>query len=144
MDQLKLESLYHEYTKNFTKSLPDGILQVNIRLLHSLDLLDSLLSPVDNPTSSVTSYFHMVETPEKITLFNEEFAIWIVPEITNDIPTTYAFIAKLFKNEEPHLELVFSTSGIYNSSFLVLRTLERILAEILENENLIRDMEKVL
>jgi hypothetical protein len=40
------------------------------------------------------------------------------------------------------LELCFITSGVYNTSRLVLRVLEKFLVEIEENEKLLKTLEK--
>ena len=56
----------------------------------------------------------MIETTEKITLINDEFVIWIVPEKVNNSATTYTLIA-LNRNDGPQLEVTFITSGVYNN-----------------------------
>ncbi|MFA6914835.1 MAG: hypothetical protein WC222_00420 [Parachlamydiales bacterium] len=136
MDNLQvLEQHYKEYTKNLMEWIPDGIIHVDLGLLQKLDLLD------DNSTDvslGLTRYFNVIETFEKITLINEQFVIWIVPEMQNNQLVTYTLIA-LNNDKGPKLELAFATSGVYNSSKLVLRVLEKFLVEIQENEQLMQD-----
>lgn len=136
MDNLQvLEQCFKEYTKNLMEWIPDGIIHVDIGLLQKLDLLD------DNKADAslgLTRYFNVIETFEKITLINEQFVIWIVPEMQNNQLVTYILIA-LNQEKGPKLELAFATSGVYNSSKLVLRVLEKFLMEIQENEQLIQE-----
>ena len=42
--------------------------------------------------------------------------------------------------EQPQLEIAFSTSGVYNSSRLVLRVLEKYLQEIQETEDTLKSL----
>ncbi len=143
MEQKILEDRYQEFITHLNANLPDGIINIDLQVLQSLHLLDHLSSS-EHSTDSVTSYFQMIETSEKITLYNDHFAVWIVPEVTNNVPTTYSFIAKINNDFITKLENAFVTSGIYNSSYLVLRILEKILIEINENEELIGTMNKLL
>lgn len=136
MDQniTNLDKYYNKFIKDLAHCLPDGIIEVNIILLHRLGLLN-----YHNPHNckfSLTRYFHVIESSEKITLLNEQFVIWIVPEKIDNVPITYTLIA-LNHPEGPHLETAFCTWGIYNSSRLVLRVLEKILYEIQETEDLL-------
>ncbi len=70
--------------------LPDGIVEVDLALLHRLGLLK--YHSDEKERFSLTRYFHVIESPDKITLINEQFLIWIVPEQINDIPATYTLI----------------------------------------------------
>jgi len=130
-----LETCYKKYINNISDCLPEDIIQVDLKLLHQLDLLRYHDPSYNDP--SLTRYFHVIETDEKITLVNEDFIVWIVPEKINGNPMTYTLIA-LNTPDEPDLRMCFVTSGVYNTSRLVLRLLEKYLLEIQENENLIR------
>lgn len=131
-------SLLEEYFKKFTKSINDlsieSIINVNLSLLHDLDLLNYYNKSSYDP--SLTRYFQVLETTEKITLVNDEFIVWIVPEKIGNVNQTYTLIA-INRPEGPTLELVFVNSGVFNTSRLVLRILEKFLREIEENEDLI-------
>lgn len=129
-----LEACYKRYIKNITKWLPDGITEVDLDLLHKLDLLH--YHSRGGEDSSLTRYFHVMESEGKLTLVNDEFVIWIVPEKTENSSTTLTFIA-LNKPDDLQLEMVFSASGIYNNSHLVLRLLEKFLNEIQGTEALL-------
>jgi hypothetical protein len=136
---LYLEDFYKKYMKEMSQWLPEGIIDVDLALLHRLGLLNH--SSSDKLQFSLTRYFHVLESPDKITLLNDEFVIWIVPEKVNNVPTTFTLIA-LNRPEGPQLETAFSTWGIYNSSRLVLRILEKFLYEIQETEDLLNSLKK--
>lgn len=127
-----LEECYKKFIKNISYWSPESIISIDLGLLHHFDLL-KYHHPYRHD-NTLTRYFHVVETNEKITLVNDDFVIWIVPEKTKDILTTYCLVA-LNRNEEPHLELVFLASGVYNTSYLVLRVLEKFLLEIQDTED---------
>ncbi len=112
--------------------LPDGLIQVDLNLLHQLDLLHYYHRNLDDPT--LTRYFHVVDSEDKITLVNERFVVWIVPDKIGQTPATYTLVA-LNKEDAIQLELAFVTTGIYNHSRLVLRILEKFLFDIETTED---------
>ena len=73
----QLDTYYETLSKNTQKFLPDGILNINIKSLHGLHLFSE-----DPPSSSIpaSNLLHAVESDGRITLFNECFAVWIVPQ----------------------------------------------------------------
>ncbi len=132
MDDLaQIEDCYKKYINNINDWIPEGISDVNLYTLQQLDLLD--LTRKSPKESALTRYFHVIETSEKITLINEQFIIWIVPEKREHSAMTYTLIA-LNHPIQPHLEVAFASTGIYNSSRLVLRVLEKYLQEIEDTE----------
>lgn len=130
----KLDQQFKKYITELQKWLPDGVIQVDLPLLQEFELLDSGLD--EKSTPALTRYFHVVESFEKITLINDQFVIWIVPQKGDTIKT----LTLIALNYPDHLklELAFLTSEIYNTSRLVLRILEKFLFEIQENEDLIK------
>ena len=139
MDKIaELDSTYDQFIRELPKLLPDGILSVDLQLLQKLDLLNE--EGTLTAHASLTRFFHVVESKEKITLFNDQFVIWVVPEKEAEEPTTLVLIA-MNENAKLRLELAFSTTGIYNTSRLVLRILEKLLSEIQENEECILSLE---
>lgn len=134
-----LEACYKRYMNDISKWLPDGVIDINLETLHELNLLN-FQGPGSND-SALTRYFHVVESEEKLTLVNEEFIVWIVPEKVEAIPVTFTLIA-LNKEDEVRLELAFTTSGIYNNSHLVLRLLEKYLLEIQNTEEQLAKFEQ--
>lgn len=140
MDDLsQLDESYDKFISNLEAWSPEGITEVDLRLLQNFDLLH--YHRKDSKDPGLTRYFHVIETPEKITLVNEQFVVWIVPDKIENLPVTYTLIA-LNKDSLPHLEIVFQTKGIYNSSRLVLRVLEKYLQEIHETEDLLNQYKK--
>lgn len=135
-----LEVYYNKYINDISSFLPEDIITVDLELLHKLDLLNYHDPEFNDP--SLTRYFHVVESDDKITLVNEEFAVWIVPEKIEDITLTYTLVAFNKPDQKPNLQLCFVASGVYNTSRLVLRVLEKFLFEIQENEDVIRQLEE--
>jgi hypothetical protein len=137
----QLEQAYLEFSRNFTKWVPDGILTINLVLLEELGLLNR--AELDEKQSSELKgpSFHVIETAEKVTLFNDQFAIWIVPCDSEEKSSTLVYIA-LITGSFPHLEVVFSTSGVYNSPKYILKILQHFLQEVLDTEKLISIMTK--
>jgi hypothetical protein len=133
-----LEEYYKKYIKNLYYSVPEGIFTVDLRLLQNLDLLH--FHRPDYRDSTLTRYFHVIESADKITLINNEFVIWIMSDRIDFIPVTYTLIA-LNKGDYPRLEIAFIASGVYNNSKLILRVLEKFLIDIQETENLIEHLE---
>lgn len=136
---LFLEDFYKKYISDLSIWLPEGVIDVDLALLHRLGILKHHNEEKNH--FSLTRYFHVSESLEKITLINEQFVIWIVPEKIDDIPKTYTLICLNYP-AGPQLELAFCTWGIYNSSRLVLRILEKFLLEIQETEDLLTSLKK--
>lgn len=127
-----IESYYNKYINDLSGSIPEGILDIDIEVLHRMELLEYYKN--DQRDTSLTRYFHVIETEEKITLINDDFIVWIVPDRVDNIAITYTLIA-LNKDNVPKLEMAFSAAGVYNTSRLVLRVLEKYLMDIQENED---------
>lgn len=131
MNPQDLETTYSEYMEDLTSFVPDGIYEVDLSLLYELDLLNA--EEIEDEDSELSYSFYVLESSEKLTLYNNKFVVWIVPQLVDDSPKTFTLIA-LNEDEKPRLEMVFATSGVYNHSNLVLRILEKFLAQIEENE----------
>ena len=134
-----LESCYQKYISDISSWLPEDMILVDLKLLQHFDLLHYHDPNYNDP--ALTRYFHVIESNEKITLINDEYVIWIVPEKIDDVPVTYTLVA-LNKPLEPELQLCFVTAGVYNTSRLVLRLLEKFLFEIEENEAWINQLKQ--
>lgn len=140
MDKIaELDSSYEQFIRRLPELIPDGIVPVDLKLLQKLGLLHEEIETEN--ASSLTRFFHVVESKDKITLFNDQFVIWIVPEKVNNEPSTLVLVA-IEAHLKPRLEMAFSMSGIYNTSRLVLRVLEKFLSDIQENEDLISHLEQ--
>lgn len=140
-----LEEAFKEFSLNFQKWVPDGVIDVNLNLLQELGLLKHI-ELEQTSTDDLMNYFHVIETPDKVTLFNEQFAVWIVPKMVNETPTTWTYVALIPKGQQPplqpHLELVFSTEGVYNTPKFILKVLQHFLSEVVDTEAIISSIEK--
>ena len=131
-----LEEAFQVFSKDLNKWAPDGIIPVDMKLLSDLGLLSSEELEHSITDAYINQHFHIIETPDKVTLFNEQFAIWIVPELLDDIPTTTTLIA-LLQHHKPHLEIVYTTSGVYNTPKYILKILQHFLSEVQDTEAVI-------
>lgn len=138
---LELEEAFRDFNENFQKWVPDGIIDIDIELLCNIGFLRDAELDTDKDEEDVTQYFHVLETPDKITLYNEKFAIWIVPKTVETIPTTLTYIS-LLQKKKLALELIFSTSGVYNSPKFILKVLQYFLIEVIDTEEVISSMGK--
>lgn len=136
----ELENAYNEFSSNFKKWAPDGIIQIDLETLSEMGLLNRDDFDEEEP-DEVTQYFHVNETDAMITLHNEKFAIWIVPKLIDEIPTTHTYISQL-KKKSPELELVYSTSGVYNTPKFILKVLQHFLIEVIDTEAIISSIKK--
>jgi hypothetical protein len=82
-------------------------------------------------------YFHVIEEDEKVTLFNHQFAVWIVPQHGEEDKETLILLSSI-EDDTPLLELVFRTAGIYNSPKYILRVLRHFIQEVTENEEMLQ------
>ncbi len=138
---IELEEAFKEFSQNFVKWVPDGIIPVNLGLLHDLGLLQH--AEFDQGASDTFAhFFHVLETQDKVTLFNEQFAVWIVPKLIEEQPMTLTFIALLGMGNKLHLEIVFSTSGVYNTPKYILKVLQHFISEVLDTEAVISSIGK--
>lgn len=129
-DPAPIEEHFKKFIRDMPVFLPEGAIEVDIDFLERLNLLKLDKSH----DTALTRFFNIVESQEKITLINDEFVIWIMPDSTKSVPHTLVLIA-LNHNGDLHLEVAFRASDIYNSSKLVLRILEKLLFDIQENED---------
>jgi len=136
MNPIQLDQAYSEFISNLSSWIPEGIIEVDMSLLEETGLLTHVSFEEDNNQEQLPHYFHVIETADKVTLFNHQFAIWIVPKIVDENPTTIVMIS-LITNGRPHLEIVFSTKGVYNTPKFVLRLLKYYLSEVIDTEEAI-------
>lgn len=135
-----LDEAFKEFTQNFSKWVPDGIIAINLQVLYDLGLLNT--AHLDQATPDNLSHqFHVIETSEKVTLYNEQFVIWIVPQNQQENSSTLAMIA-LLQHNKPHLEIVYTTSGVYNTPRYILKVLQHFLTEVLDTEAVISSIGK--
>src|SRR4029078_4113648 len=89
----ELEEAFSEFSTHLQKWVPEGVINVDLKLLQELDLLNHSEWENSVSDSNLTQYFHIIETQDKVTLFNDQFAIWIVPQLVNDTSSTTTYIA---------------------------------------------------
>lgn len=138
----QLEATFQRYVSDLERWVPDGITNIDLELLQRLGLIESLDDETVDDQAKLAQYFHVVETTEKITLFNDEFAIWIVPEIHDNRPVTYALVGKQ-DGEQVSLEIVISAMGVYNSSRTMLRVIDKMLLEINHTNQELEDLQNM-
>lgn len=126
----EIEEYYEEYINNLYRYLPDGMVTVDLLLLQELELLSY---EEDKEEGLLSFSFYVIESEEKLTLFNQKFVVWIVPLLIEHTPFTYSLVA-VNEGGQLRLEMGFTTQGIYNHSGLILKILEKFLEEIEENE----------
>lgn len=140
LNPTQIEDVYKQFIDHLQEHAHDGIIPVNLQFLHGLGLLSGLQEDHEDP-NDLTQYFHVIESAEKVTLFNEQFLIWIIPQMDVSAPKTLVLIALAHQNN-PHLEIVFSTNGVYNTPHFVLKILQYFLADVLETEATLTSFEK--
>ncbi|MBI3236667.1 MAG: hypothetical protein HYZ48_03065 [Chlamydiales bacterium] len=136
-----LEEAYQEFNQDLTKWIPDGIVHVDLRLLNELGMLNNAELEHSVNEANLTLYFHIIETTDKVTLFNDQFAIWIVPQLLDELPITTTLIA-LVQTNKPRLEIVYRTSGVYNTPKYILKILQHFLTEVQDTEAIISSIGK--
>lgn len=141
MNPSELEEVYKDFTDNFQKWAPDGIIEIDLETLADMGLLNKEDFDEEEP-DEVTQFFHVIETPDKITLHNEKFVIWIVPKVIEENPTTLTYVSQVAKKKKPHLELVYSTSGVYNTPKFILKVLQRFLIDVIDTDAVISSIGK--
>lgn len=133
----ELDSCFRQLSSRLRQALPDGIELVNLETLSSLNLLAEKTNP---PRQVPWHYFHVHDSGDRITLYNDRFIAWIIPESEHEEPSTLVIIAK-DDQTGIHPEVGFLTKGPYNSSKTVLRILERYIDDIDENETCIQKLD---
>ncbi len=140
LNPIQIEEAYKEFTANLSNCLHDSIVQIDLKFLHDEALLNVLQDDKED-VDDLTQYFHVIESVEKVTLFNEQFIVWIIPKMEGEQPITHVLIA-LNHPEKPHLEMAFTTQGVYNTPRYVLKVLQHFLVEMLETEETLTLLEK--
>jgi len=140
LNPMQIEEAYQGFAKDLAKWIHDGVQHVDLRFLHSTGILPSLHAD-HVETDDLTQYFHVVESAEKVTLFNDQFIVWIIPKTDIAQPHTLVLIA-LNQHDKPQLEIAFDTHGVYNTPQYVLKVLQHHLVDMIETEETITSIEK--
>ena len=141
MSPSQLEEAFVEFSQNLPKHAPDGVIAVNLNMLYELGLLKH--EKFDQATSheELMHYFHVLETPDKVTLFNEQFVVWILPKMLQETSQTMHFYCTSAKYQAS-FEIVFSTTGVYNTPKFILKVLEHFLTEVIDTEAIISSINR--
>jgi len=139
MNLTKLDRTYQKFISNLQNWIPEGIIEVNENLLKETGLQSC---EEGEEHEQLPYYFHVIETHDKISLFNHQFIVWIVPKIVDNSPTTIVMIA-LIIDKTPHLEVVFSAQGAYNTPQFVLKLLKHYLSEVADTEEVISSIKNI-
>ena len=140
LNPVQIEETYKQFIGNLPNWAHDGVTQIDLKFLHDQGLLPALQDDKGD-SDDLTQYFHVIESVEKVTLFNEQFIVWIIPKMDGEQPLTYVMIA-LNHPEKANLEIVFTTHGVYNTPRYVLKVLQHFLADMLETEETLTLFEK--
>jgi hypothetical protein len=140
LNPIHIEEAYKSFMGDLSKSAHDGVLQIDLQFLHEQGLLPALQDDAPD-RDDLSQYFHVIENQEKVTLYNDQFTIWIVPKLEQEMPMTYILIA-LNHQDIPNLEIVFTTTGVYNTPKYVLKILQHFLLDMAETEATLLSMEK--
>jgi len=140
LNPIQIEEIYKKFAGDLPSWAHDGILSVDLQFLHDQGLLYQIYEEEED-LEDLTQYFHVIENPEKVTLFNEQFLVWIIPKMDGEQPVTYVLIALQHPNEVS-LEIVYMTKGVYNTPRHVLNVLQHFLLDTLENEATVTAFEK--
>lgn len=132
----QLDTYFQSLEQNTAEFLPDGIMDVTIKTLQTLHLL----TEENREECGSSQLLQAVESDGRITLFNEQFALWIVPQPGAEPPSTIVYVAT-HKDGEVKAELGFRTSGVHNKSKTILRLIDRFLADIQETDSMLSEME---
>ncbi|MCH9616973.1 MAG: hypothetical protein SP4CHLAM5_05600 [Chlamydiia bacterium] len=129
----KLEQYYDKFLEDPTYWVQDGIVDVNLEMLKDWGLLNQTEEEEKLLQDQFPFYFHVLENNAKVTLFNNQFIVWIVPDVVDENPCTSVMIA-LIKEDDLKLEIVYKTHGVYNTPKYVLKTLRHFLTEVIDTE----------
>lgn len=134
LDPSYMEEAYQTYMSNL-KRWVDCIQCVDLAFLDSIDLLRYW----ESETSPAHLNFNVIESLDKVSLFNDNFVVWLVPDLSHAEAMTYILIASVHQ-ESLHMELVLSASGVYNSSYLLMRVVDALIADIQENDAILANL----
>ena len=140
LNPMQIEEAYKSFTTDLSKWVHDGVTHIDLLFLHNSGLLSHLHEDQADP-EDLSQYFHVVESVEKVTLFNDQFIVWIIPKMEVEQPHTLVLIA-LNQSEKAQLEIAFDTHGVYNTPRYVLKILQHYLVDMLETEATLISIEK--
>lgn len=140
MDRFEwLEASFEKWIEEAEGKGLDILYQVDMPLLERMGVVKEGSIVQDYPTGE--RKFSVIQGLDKMTLYNEQFVVWIVPQNVDDKAASLVWIAQFSKLSEGIL-MGFLAKGPLNNSKIVLRLLEAFLEEIEETDKLISNLEK--
>ncbi len=134
----EINAYYDFLTQHTSDLIPDGIIEVDVMLLQSLNILNTSQPPGTPPAKEL---LQAIDSGGRITLFNNRFVLWIVPQNEISPPSTTVILARCDTNTiKP--EIAFKTAGIHNQSKTILQLIDRYLIDIQETEEVLEKFEK--
>ena len=124
-----LDEYFETHASDLAHWLPDGIVTVDVKLLADMGLLENVTNA--QKTNELPQCMYAVETEDRITLYNDFFAAWVVPTPTNGEAETLLLIATL-SDTTPKLEAGFLFQGVHNQAKTILQVLEKTIQDIRE------------
>ncbi|AHH23225.1 hypothetical protein C6H88_04330 [Chlamydia muridarum str. Nigg] len=129
-----LEDFFRHSMANYNTAFPEGFLDISDVLARS-----ALDFKAEGLADGAVNDFIVSESSDKLTLFNTNFAVWLVPGLINGEAVTRGYIA-LNQDMKFSPELAFEASGKYNNSSLILEALRRYLYDIRDTEKELRSL----
>lgn len=135
----ELDYYYNKIIKGVASIPKDEIVEVNQKFIDEIGIgqKDRLSTEKDR----IQRRFHVVETNDRITLWNQYYVIWIIPNQMEEELKTIVLIADN-RPKEPKLLNILFIKGIYNNSTFILQLIDQMLAELQENDQFIVDIEE--
>ncbi|WP_348663598.1 hypothetical protein [Chlamydia vaughanii] len=128
-----LEEFYRRSICNKGAAFPEGFMDIADVLSHTTPELK-----IDPDSDRPANDFIIAESADKLTLFNADFAVWLVPELVQGETVTRGYIALYRSGGAYTPELAFQASGEYNQSALILEALQLYLQDIKDTESVLR------
>ncbi|QVE48627.1 hypothetical protein SBV42_02385 [Chlamydia crocodili] len=128
-----LEEFYRRSICNKGAAFPEGFMDIADVLSHSASELK-----IDSISDLPVNNFIIAESADKLTLFNADFAVWLVPELVQGEAVTRGYIALYHSGGDYTPEMAFQASGEYNQSTLILEALQIYLQDIKDTESVLR------
>ncbi|MCB1213501.1 MAG: hypothetical protein KDK40_04305 [Chlamydiia bacterium] len=138
MYQLNRFDKWYEHFTTKHSWLPDQVIDVDIDLLHQLDLLHF---PRSNLSLEEQHHkFVLFQSPEKITLIDHHFVIWIQQRYFSSGLGSFVLIGRHGIEEQMSIEIALIFTGVYDDSILISNLISKALEEIAATEKLIEKM----
>lgn len=134
-----IESKFKQLLEELPHWIDNENTSVDLRTLEENNLILISEQEEKDIQKNFPFYFHVIETDDKVTLFNEQFIVWILPRVVDGRPETLTIISMLY-GDKPQIQLLLSHEGVYNNSRFILRALRYFLVETIQTEKELSQM----